>query len=49
MESNMLQIRNLDSLAGSDSIWLKSKHHFAIDGYDNADHEALDRELGRAR
>lgn len=37
----MLQIRNLDSLAGSDLNWLKSKHHFALAGYNNADHEAL--------
>jgi hypothetical protein len=41
MESNMLQIRNLDSLAGSDLIWLKSKHHSALDGHNNAAHEPL--------
>ena len=37
----MLQIRNLDSLAGSDLTWLKAKHHFALHGYDNAAHEPL--------
>ncbi|EJL94351.1 Pirin-related protein [Herbaspirillum sp. CF444] len=37
----MLQIRNLDSLAGSDLVWLKSKHHFALMGYDNATHAPL--------
>jgi redox-sensitive bicupin YhaK (pirin superfamily) len=37
----MLQIRNKDSLASSDLIWLKSKHHFALAGYNNANHEAL--------
>lgn len=37
----MLQIRNLDSLAGGDFTWLKSRHHFALDGHDNARHEAL--------
>jgi redox-sensitive bicupin YhaK (pirin superfamily) len=37
----MLQIRNLDSLAGSDLIWLKSKHHFALAGHNNAAHEPL--------
>lgn len=37
----MLQIRNLDSLAGHNLDWLKAKYHFALDGYDNAAHEAL--------
>jgi len=37
----MLQIRNVDSLAGNDLIWLKSKHHFAVNGHNNAAHEPL--------
>ncbi|MQQ99222.1 pirin family protein [Glaciimonas soli] len=37
----MLQIRNLDSLASSDLTWLKAKHHFALDGYNNAAHAPL--------
>ena len=37
----MLQIRNLDSLAGNNLDWLKAKYHFALDGYDNAAHAPL--------
>jgi len=37
----MLQLRNSDSLAGSDLGWLKSKHHFALHGYNNAAHRPL--------
>ena len=37
----MLQIRNLDSLAGSNQDWLKSKHHFALNGHNNTAHEPL--------
>ena len=41
MENNMLQLRPLESLAASDMIWLKARHHFALEGYDNEAHEAL--------
>jgi len=37
----MLQIRKFESLAGSNSTWLKSKYHFALNGHDNAAHEPL--------
>ena len=37
----MLQIRNLNSLAGNNLDWLKAKYHFALEGYNNAAHEAL--------
>lgn len=37
----MLQIRALNSLAGADYNWLKTKHHFALPGRDNSTHHPL--------
>ena len=37
----MLQLRTWESLSGADRGWLKSKHHFAVDGRTASIHRPL--------